>query len=59
MVVLTVIHVNKHTNYTNCGLHVNFWNFLLIPFCIMMINDHFKQKLLLWPQVLFKGTFHS
>ena len=21
-----VIHANEHTQYTNCGLHVNFWN---------------------------------
>ena len=42
-----VIHANKHTKYANCGLHVNFCNFLLMLFCFMMKKDHLKQKLLL------------
>ena len=28
--VSDVIHAKKHTKYANCGLHVNFWNFLLV-----------------------------
>ena len=36
-----VINENKHTTYANCGLHVNFWNFLL-SFYITMKKDHFK-----------------
>ena len=36
------IHANKHMQYANCGLHVNFWNFLLMPFCFMMKKDHFE-----------------
>ena len=28
-----VIHANEHTKYANCGLHGNFYNFLLMPFC--------------------------
>ena len=54
--VSDVTHTNKHTKHANCGLHVNFWNFLLMPFCFMMKKDHFKQRLLLWPQVLFNYT---
>ena len=30
--VSDVIHANEHTKH-DCGLHVNFWNFLLIPYC--------------------------
>ena len=52
--VSDVIHANGHTKYANCTLHVNCWNFLLMSFCFMMKKDHFKQKLLLWPQVYFK-----
>ena len=26
--VSDVIHANEQTKYDNCGLHVNFWNFL-------------------------------
>ena len=28
-----------------------------MSFCFMMKKDHFKQKLLLWPQVPFKKSF--
>ena len=45
---------NEHTKHANCGLRVNFWNFLFMPFCFMMKKDHFKRKLLLWPQVLLE-----
>ena len=45
--VSNVINVNEHTKYANCGLHVNSCNFLLMPFCLMMKKDQFKQKLLL------------
>ena len=48
-----LIHANEHTKYANCDLHINFWNFLLIPFCLMAKKDHFKQKLIHWPQILF------
>ena len=52
---IDVIHANEHTKHANCGLHVNFWIFLLMSFCFMMKKkNHFKQKLLLWPQVSFK-----
>ena len=51
--VSDVIHANEQTKYANCGLHVNFWNFLLMSFCSVMKKDHFKQKLLRWPQVPF------
>ena len=33
--VTNVIHANEHTEYANCGVRVNFWNFLM-PFCFMM-----------------------
>ena len=49
-----VIQANEHTNYPNKGLHVNFWNLLLMAFCFMMKKIHFKQKLLLWSQVQVK-----
>ena len=47
-----VIHANKQTKYVNCGLCVNFWNFLYMWICFMMKKNHFEQKLLFWPQVL-------
>ena len=50
------IHDKEQTKHANCGLHGNFWSFLLMSFCFMMKKDHFKQKLLLWPQVPFKGN---
>ena len=43
--VSDVIHKSEHTKYENCGLHVNFWIFLLMSFCLMTEKDHFKQKL--------------
>ena len=46
------MNLQKHVN---CKLHVNFWNFLLMSFCFMMKKDRFKEKLLLWSQVPFKG----
>ena len=49
-----VIHADEHTKYFNCGLPVNFWIFLLKSFCFMMKKDHFKEKLLLWPEVPLK-----
>ena len=52
--VSEIRHANEHKSYANCGLHVNFLNVLLISFCFMMKKDHFKQKLLLFPQVPFK-----
>lgn len=48
-----LIHVNERTKYANCDWHKNFWNFLLIPFCLMAKKDHFKQKLIHWPQIHF------
>ena len=48
------IHANEYTKHANRGLHVNFWNFLLMPFSFMMKKDNFKHKLLLLPQVPFK-----
>ena len=45
--------INKQN--VNCGLHVNFWNFFKMSFCFMMKKDHFKPKMLLWPQVPFKS----
>ena len=51
--VSDIMNANSHTKHANCGLRVNFWNFLLMYFCFMMEKDHFKQKLLLWPQVFF------
>ena len=52
--VSDVTHANEHTKHANCSLYVNLWNFWLMPSCFMMKKDHFKQKLLLWPQVPFK-----
>ena len=52
--ITDVMHANEYAIYANCGLHVNLWDFLLVPFCFKMKKDHFKQKFLLWPQVLFK-----
>ena len=52
-----VTHANKHTAHAQCSLHVNFWNFLLIPFFFMINKDHVKQRLLLWPHVPFKSIF--
>ena len=48
--VSNVIHVNEHTKH---GLHVNFWNYLLMPFYFMIKKDN--VKLLLWPQIPFKN----
>ena len=48
------ILTNRHTEHANCGLHINFWNFWLMPFCFMIQKDYFKPKLLLWPQSSFK-----
>ena len=36
--------MNERTKHTNCGLHVNFWNILLMLFCFMMKKDCFKHK---------------
>ena len=52
--VSDVIHANEHTVCVNCGLRGSFWDFLLMSFCFMMKNNHVKQKLLLWSQVLLK-----
>ena len=52
--VSDVTHANEYAKHANCGLHVNFWSFLIISFCFLMKKDHFKEKLLLWPQVPFK-----
>ena len=40
--VSNVIHANKPTKNANCGLHINFCNFLLMRFCFMMKKDYFK-----------------
>ena len=45
--VIDVLHGNEHTKQANCGWHVNFLNFLLMPFCFMIKKDHFKQKFFL------------
>lgn len=52
-----VIPMNEHTWYANanCGIHVNFWSFRLMSFCLMIKKDRFKLKLLLWPQVPFNS----
>ena len=52
--VIDAIHTNEHTKHAKCGLHVNFWVFLLMSSSFMMKKDYFKQKLLLWSQVPFK-----
>ena len=39
-----VIQANEHTNYPNIGLHVNFWNLLLMAFCFMIEKDSFQAK---------------
>ena len=44
--VSDIIHTKEHTKYANCGLAINFWIFLLMPFCFIMKKDYFKQKLL-------------
>ena len=36
-----VIHASEDKLYANCGLHVNFWKFWLMPFCFIMTKDHF------------------
>ena len=41
--VSDVIRVNKLKLYVNCGLHVNFWKFWLMLFCLMMKKDHSFQ----------------
>ena len=53
LAVSDVTHGNENAKHANCGFHINFWNFLLMPFCVMMKEDQFKQKLLLRP---FKNT---
>ena len=55
--VCDVIHAHKHTQYANCGLHVSFLKFWLLPFCFMMKKDFTKQKMLVWSQVLFKWVY--
>ena len=47
--VSDTLHANERTKQSNCLLHINIWNFLLMLLCFMMKKDHFKQKLLLWP----------
>ena len=37
------------------SLYMNFYDFWFMPFCFMMKKNHFKQKLLLWPQFPFKN----
>ena len=37
-----VILTKEHTKYGNSGLHVNCCIVLLMQFCFMMKNDHFK-----------------
>ena len=49
-----VTDASEHAKHANCSLHVNFLNFLLMLLYFMVKKYHFKQKLLLWPQVLFK-----
>ena len=51
-----VIHANEHKQHVNCGLHVNFWKFWSMLFCLMMKEDHLKQNLPLWSQVFFKDS---
>ena len=43
--VSDIMHANEHKKHANCGLHVNFWNFLLMLFCFMTKKDHFKDHL--------------
>ena len=50
--VRETIHTNEQTKHANCGLH-GLRGFM--SFCFKTKKDHFKQKLLLWPQVPFKG----
>ena len=50
--VRDTIHTNEQTKHANCGLH-GLRGFMW--FCFKTKKDHFKQKLLLWPQVPFKG----
>ena len=52
--VTDIMHANEYAIYANSGLHVNLWDFFLVPFCFKMKKDHFKKRFLLWPQVLFK-----
>ena len=41
--VLTLVTSFTGLNiYANYGLHVNFWNSWLAPFCFMMEKDHFN-----------------
>ena len=47
------IHVNEHTKHANCGLHRNFWNFLLMQFGFMMKKDDFKKKSVFEPKFPF------
>ena len=54
--VIDIIHLNRQTKHANCDLHVNFCNFLWMPFCFMMKKDHFIRKMVLWPQVPFKDN---
>ena len=53
LAVSDVTHGNENPKHASCGFHINFWIFLLMPFCVMMKKDQFKQKFLLW---LFKNT---
>ena len=40
--VSDVMHANEDAIYGNCGLHINFRNFLLLTFCFTIKMDHFK-----------------
>ena len=42
--VSDVIHANEQTKYANCDLHVNFWNFLLMSFCLVTKKNHFNPS---------------
>ena len=57
--VSDVIHAKEYTKDANCGLHLNCWIFLFMAFCFIMKKDHFKQKLLIWPQVPFMDFFSN
>ena len=53
LAVSDVKHGNENARHADCAFHTNVWNFLLIPFRVMMKKDQFKRKFLLWP---FKNT---
>ena len=52
------IPANEHTQFANGGLRVNPWNFWLMQFCFTIKKNHFKPKLLLWPQVSCTNNWH-